>query len=55
MSRDRQRLADYLVHILKAIERIDLYTENMSKVAFLENEMTKDVMIRNHPGNVKGS
>lgn len=26
MSRNRQRLADYLAHILEAIERIYLYT-----------------------------
>ncbi len=35
MSKDRQRLIDYLAHILDAIERIDRYTENMDEVAFL--------------------
>jgi len=27
MTRDQQRFADYLAHILEAIERIDQYTE----------------------------
>lgn len=31
MSRDQQRLADYLTHILEAIDR---YTEDTSEVAF---------------------
>ncbi len=44
---DQQRLADYLSHILEAIERIDRYTENMSEVAFLEDEMSQDAVIRN--------
>jgi uncharacterized protein with HEPN domain len=47
MSRDKQRLTDYLSHILEAIERIDRYTEEMSEVAFLENEMAQDAVIRN--------
>ncbi len=47
MSRDNQRLADYLAHILEAIERIDRYTEDMGKVAFLENSMAQDAVIRN--------
>jgi len=34
MSRDKQRLADYLAHILEAIERIDRYTEDMGEVAY---------------------
>ncbi|SFB62527.1 HepT-like ribonuclease domain-containing protein [Azotobacter beijerinckii] len=42
-----QRLADYLAHILEAIERIDRYTEDMSEVAFLESEMAQDAVIRN--------
>ena len=29
MTRDQQRLADYLAHILEAIERIERYTEDM--------------------------
>lgn len=47
MSRDKQRLADYLAHILEAIERIDRYTQDMSEVAFLENQMAQDAVIRN--------
>ncbi len=31
MTRDQQRLADYLAHILEAIERIDRYTEGLSE------------------------
>ena len=47
MSRDKQRLADYLGHILEAIERIGRYTEHMSEAAFLENSMVQDAVIRN--------
>jgi uncharacterized protein with HEPN domain len=47
MSRDRQRLADYLAHILEAIERIDRYTGDMGEAAFLEDEMVQDAVIRN--------
>jgi len=45
--RDRQRLADYLGHILQAIERIKRYTEDLDEVAFLEDEMAQDAVIRN--------
>ncbi|OCA54368.1 hypothetical protein [Photorhabdus namnaonensis] len=31
MSRDQQRLVDYLAHILEAIKRIDSYTEDMDE------------------------
>ena len=31
MTRDQQRLADYLAHLLEAIERIDRYTEDLSE------------------------
>lgn len=34
MSRDGQRLADYLGHILEAIERIEGYTEGMGHPDF---------------------
>ena len=47
MSRDQQRLADYLGHILQAIERIERYTEDLGEVAFLEDEMAQDAVIRN--------
>jgi uncharacterized protein with HEPN domain len=41
MSRDKQRLSDYLGHILEAIERIDRYTEDMDEVQFLQSEMVR--------------
>ena len=41
------RVHDYLGHILKAIERIVLYTENMDDEAFLHSEMVQDAVIRN--------
>lgn len=47
MTRDQQRLADYLAHILEAIERIKQYTEDMVEVTFLENRMVQDAVIRN--------
>ena len=47
MSRDLQRLPDYLAHILEAIERIDRYTEDMDELAFLENQMAQDAVVRN--------
>ena len=47
MNRNQRRLADYLAHILEAIERIDRYTEDMDEVAFLGNQMAQDAVIRN--------
>ncbi|PIV33311.1 MAG: hypothetical protein COS34_08405 [Lysobacterales bacterium CG02_land_8_20_14_3_00_62_12] len=47
MSRHQQRLADYLAHILEAIERIDHYTEDMDELKFLENPMAQDAVIHN--------
>jgi len=47
MSKDKQRLVDYLNHILQAISRIENYIEDMSEVAFLENELVQDAVIRN--------
>jgi uncharacterized protein with HEPN domain len=47
MSRDKQRLADYLAHILEAIERIDRYTVDMGEAVFLENQMAQNAVIRN--------
>ncbi|MEC5217690.1 uncharacterized protein with HEPN domain [Actimicrobium sp. GrIS 1.19] len=41
------RVADYLNHILKAIERIDRYTADMDEVAFLNSELVQDAVIRN--------
>ena len=47
MSRNLPRLADYLRHILEAIERIDQYTGNLTEIAFLERQMVQDAVIRN--------
>lgn len=47
MSKDLQRLADYLSHILEAIERIGRYTEDMDEVAFLKIDLVQDAVIRN--------
>jgi len=41
------RAADYLGHILQAIERIDRYTADMSEAKFLASEITQDAVIRN--------
>jgi uncharacterized protein with HEPN domain len=46
MSKDRQRLADYLMHMLQAIERITRYTELLDEMAFLQNELVQDAVIR---------
>lgn len=37
MSRDPQRLLDYLDHILQAIERIQRYTRAMDEMAFMHS------------------
>jgi uncharacterized protein with HEPN domain len=47
MTRNQQRLADYLAHIAQAIERIGCYTEDMGEAAFLNNELVQDAVIRN--------
>ena len=47
MTRDQQRLSDCLTHILEAVERIERYTEDMVEVAFLDNQMVQDAVIRN--------
>lgn len=47
MSNKPSRAADYLGHILQAIERIDRYTQDMSEPAFVESELTQDAVIRN--------
>ena len=44
---DKRRLADYLGHILQAIERIGRYTENLDRALFLQSEMAQDAVIRN--------
>lgn len=47
MSKDKQRLIEYLTHMLQAIERITRYTEELDEVAFLQNELVQDAVIRN--------
>jgi uncharacterized protein with HEPN domain len=47
MTRDLQRLADYLAHILEAIQRIEEYVSDMDQVAFLGNKLVQDAVIRN--------
>lgn len=47
MTRDQQRLGDYLAHIAEAIERIERYTEEMDRVVFLANQLVQDAVIRN--------
>lgn len=47
MSRDKQRLSDYLSHIIEAIDRIWCYTEDMDDMGFYNNQMVQDAVIRN--------
>ena len=47
MSREARRLADYLKHLLRAIDRIERYTEGITAQAFLQNDMVQDAVIRN--------
>lgn len=47
MTHDSQRLADYLGHILEAIERIEHYVADMDEMAFLDNQLVQDAVIRN--------
>ena len=47
MSKDLQRLPDYLAHMLQALERVARYTEELDEVAFLQNELVQDAVVRN--------
>jgi uncharacterized protein with HEPN domain len=47
VSKDRQRVVDYLAHMLQAIERIALYTQLLSEATFLQNHLVQDAVIRN--------
>lgn len=47
MTREPLRVADYLDHILEAIERIGEYTEDIDELAFLANKMIQDAVLRN--------
>lgn len=44
---DTARLFGYLTHILQAIDRIQDYTDDLDEVAFLQNAMAQDAVIRN--------
>lgn len=47
MSKGSLRVPDYLSHMLKAIQRIHSYTDDMIEATFLGNEMVQDAVIRN--------
>lgn len=47
MSRNKLRTADYLGHILQAIERIERYTLDLDQEAFVLNQLIQDGVIRN--------
>ena len=47
MTVPEPRLPDYLDHILEAIRRIRTYTEDIVEVAFLEDTLVQDGVIRN--------
>ena len=47
MTRDPQRLGDYLAHMLEAIERIEEYVSDMDEMALLDNRLVQDAVIRN--------
>jgi uncharacterized protein with HEPN domain len=41
------RVPDYLGHMLKAIERINRYTDDMDEGRFLVSAMVQDAVLRN--------
>jgi uncharacterized protein with HEPN domain len=47
MSRDKQRLLDYLDHIVQAIARIHDYVQDMDEPAFLASSLVQDAVVRN--------
>jgi len=47
MSRDPQRLQDYLKHILLAIKRIQEYCSDIDELGFLRSQLIQDAVIRN--------
>ncbi len=47
MSDKNQRAAEYLGHILQAIERIERFTADTDEVGFLASEPIQDAVIRN--------
>lgn len=47
MTVNQQRLADYLAHILEAIERIEHYVADLDEMGFLSSTLVQDAVIRN--------
>jgi uncharacterized protein with HEPN domain len=47
MKKSDLRVADYIDHMLNAIDRIRCYTQGMSDSAFLADEWVQDTVIRN--------
>lgn len=47
MSRDPQRLNDYLAHILEAISRVAQYTAGIQEDGFIQNRLVQDAVMRN--------
>ncbi len=47
MNHDDLRLPEYLGHILEAIDRIERYTAGLDEVAFAQNSLVQDAVIRN--------
>ena len=44
---DALRIADYIGHIVEAIDRIHRYVEDMTESTFLQDEKTQDAVVRN--------
>jgi len=44
---DTLRVMDYLAHMVEAIDRINLYVDDMTPQAFLEDQKTQDAVVRN--------
>ena len=44
---DPLHVADYLAHIVEAIDRIHRYVEDIAEMAFFEDEKTQDAVVRN--------
>ena len=47
MNPDSSRVADYLRHVLEAIERIRKYTSGMNEEDFYSSQLVQDAVIRN--------
>ena len=47
MTRDPQRLQDYLEHILLAIKRIEEYCSDIDEIGFTNSQLIQDAVIRN--------